>query len=130
MRIKIVFLALGAFAGCLQEREAVHLSIGLQNCYDLNFNSICVDEGIAEDSPSYRFNYSTFEMTLSGNVILNGKDTIVSQYKLPLTLAPGGHDSLLIPAGIAKSGPPLVVKACLQDEGGGIACDSLAFSEL
>jgi hypothetical protein len=130
MRIVNAMLAMGAFTGCLQERETVHLSIGLQNCYDLDFNSICVEEGIAEDSPSYPFIYSSFEMTLSGNIVLNGKDTTVSRYKLSIPLAPGGHDSLIIPAGIGKSGPPLVVKACLKDEGGGVACDSLIHSEL
>jgi hypothetical protein len=130
MRVLGAFLVLGSFTGCLPERETVHLSIGLQNCYDLDFNTICVDEGIAEDSPSHRFIYSTFEMTLSGNIVLNGKDTTVSQYKLPLALDPGGHDSLNIPAGIGKREPPLLVKACLEDEGGGIACDSLTHSEL
>lgn len=130
MKPLIALSALGCFIGCLQERETVHVPIDLQNCQDLDFHTVCVSEGIADDSPSYPFIYPTFELTLSGNIVLDGKDTTVSRYKLAVTLSPGGRDSLLIPAAIGKRGPPLSVQACLRDEGGGMACDSLSYSEL
>ncbi len=62
--------------------------------------------------------------------MVSSTDTTVSRYIIAVTLDPGGRDTLVVPSVIGKLGPPLLVRACLKDEGDGIACDSLTYSEL
>jgi hypothetical protein len=126
-----VCLAAFAFPGCsLDEPEAVHLGIHLGNCNDSLFHTVCLAKEVSDDGRPIAHLPETFRVTLSGKIKSRGRDTTVSELPIAAVFGTGSETRIALPDSLAKSDPPLELRACVKDRADSLICAALSHDRM
>lgn len=124
-------LAACAFPGCsLDESEEVHLGIHLGNCHDSLFHTICLAKEISDDGRPIAHLPETFRVTMSGKIKMRGRDTVVSDLPIAASFGSEADTRIELPDTLAKSDPPLELRACVKDRADSVLCSTLTHERM